>query len=138
MAMTTGIINGTDVGLYIGTSLIANSKTCSISISHSPRRSHNKDTNGYEVGRPGALSWTINNDGEFAFDAAYGADDLIDAILARTKLTIKMSTEAVGDWKLSGDIYLDSFEMSAGSEEDATFSISGSNAGPLTKAIIAT
>ena len=136
--MTTGIINGTDVGLYIGSSKIANSKSCSISITHSPRRSHNKDTGGYEVGRPGAISWSINQDGEFAFDAAYGAEDLIEAILDRTKLTIKMSTEDSGDFRLTGDIYLDSFEWNAGSEEDATFSISGSNASALTKETITT
>lgn len=136
--MTTGIINGTDVGLYIGANKIANSKSCSISVTHSPRRSHNKDTSGWEVGRPGALSFSINQDGEFAFDAAYGAEDLVEAILARTKLTIKCSTEDSGDWRLTGDVYLDSFEWNAGSEEDSTFSISASNAGPLTKEAITT
>jgi len=137
MAQTAGIVNGTDFGLYIGVSKIANAKTGSISVTHSPRSSVNKDTGGWELARPGSLKWTVSQDTEFAFDAAYGAEDLIEAILACTKLTVKFSTENIGDFRLTGDIYLTDFSLSADAEADTTFSISGTAASALTKEIIA-
>lgn len=130
---TTGIVNATDFGIYVGVAKIANSTGSTISISQALRTSVNKDDGGWEKSLPGARSWSMSGDGEFQFEANYGPEDLIAAILNRTKISIMFSTEVTGDMRLKGDAYVESFESSGGAEENATFSYSFKGTGPITK-----
>jgi predicted secreted protein len=130
---TLGIVNATLIGIYVGTTKIANCKSGSLSLSQSFRTSTNKDDLGWEKNLPGARSWSISGDAEFAFDAAYGAEDLVTAINDRTELTLKFSTEVATDMRFTGAAYCESFELSGGAEENASYSFGFKGTGALTK-----
>jgi predicted secreted protein len=136
MAMQTGIINATTLGIYVGSTKIANLTGANLSVTQGLRTSVNKDDGGWEKSHPGARSWSMGGDSEFAFDAGYGVDDLYDAIFNRTKLTIKFSTEIAGDYDFEGDAYLESLELSGGAEENATYSFSLKGTAALVRATI--
>jgi len=133
---TAGIVNATLIGIYVGTSKIAMATSGSLSINQALRTSINKDDGGWEKSFGGARSWNMSGDSEFAFDSTYGPSQLADAIIAGTKLTLKFSTEVVGDIKFSGEAYIETFEISGGAEENATYSYSFKGTGAITKATV--
>jgi hypothetical protein len=136
MAQQTGIINATTFAIYVGASKIASLTGTSLSVNQGLRTSVNKDDGGWEKSNPAARSWSVSGDGEFSFDAGYGIDDLYDSIANRTKLSVKYTTLIVGDYDFSGDVYLETLELSGGAEETETYSVGMKGTGPLTRAII--
>jgi len=136
MAMQTGIINATTLAIYIGTTKIAKLTNVSLSLNQALRSSVNKDDGGWEKSLHGARSWSLSGDSEFAFDSDYGIDDLVDAIISRTTLTVMLSTEISGDYKFSGSALLESIELSAGTEENATYSFSMKGTGAISRTTI--
>jgi len=134
--MQIGIINATTMAIYIGATKIAALTNVSLSLNQALRTSVNKDDGGWEKSLPGARSWGMSGDSEFAFDAGYGVDDLVDAIINRTTLTVMLSTEVSGDYKFSGSALLESIELSGGAEENATYSFSLKGTGAITRATI--
>jgi len=130
---STGYQNGTDIGLYIGGTLIAYGTSTDFDVSMSAREASNKDSNGWAEKREGQLSWTASGEFIFAEDAAYGFEDLFDSMVARTLLTVKVSTETAGDKAYSGSAYITSLSKSAPNEDTSTYSLSLEGTGALTK-----
>lgn len=133
---TTGILNATLIGIYVGTTKIANATSGTLSVTQNLATSINKDDGGWEKSAPAARSWEVSGDSELAFDAAYTIDDLFTAITSRTKLSLRFSTEVTGDQRFTGDAYITSLEVSAGTEENATYSYSFKGTGALSLAVI--
>jgi len=139
-----GIINATNIKLYVVTEVgppvvvtpVANATSGTLSVNQALRTSINKDDLGWEKSLPGARSWSMSGDSELAFDAAYGIDDLQAFIQARTPMSVKFSTESEGDTYFSGTAYLESIEVTGGTEENATYSYSLKGSGLLTKDVI--
>jgi len=134
---TTGIVNGNDLGLFIGEVFIACTTDATISLSREVIEATCKDNGGARQVLGGSLSWTMTAAGLWKFDAAYGIEDLVDAILADTTLTARWSMESstIGDFYLEGSVKVTSVEASSPVNGAATWSVTFEGSGLPTKVI---
>jgi predicted secreted protein len=77
-------------------------------------------------------SGTISVSALYAEDAAYGVDDLMTSWAARTAIVVKFSTEVTGDHFWSASAYITSLEVSAGMEDNVTYSATFELTGAIT------
>lgn len=130
---TTGVVNGTDLLVYVGTVAVACATSHTLNIGQDMRDTSSKCSAGYKTQLPGQRNWTIDGEGLFAFDSPYGFSDLYTLWSTRAKVTLKFSTEVAGDKRYSGEAYLSSLSASAPNEDNTTFSFSFEGTGPLTE-----
>ena len=133
---TAGVMNGTLLGVYVGTTLVAHATEGSISLSMDTRDISSKDSAGTRALLEGMKSGSISMSALYAEDAAYGADELYTAMGARTPLAVKFSTEVSGDHFWSASAYLTSLEVSAGTEDNVSFSATFELTGAITYAAV--
>ena len=133
---TSGVMNGTLLGVYVGTTLVAHATEGSISLSMDTRDISSKDSAGTRALLEGMKSGSISMSALYAEDGAYGADDLYTAMAARTPLAVKFSTEVSGDHFWSASAYLTSLEVSAGTEDNVTYSATFELTGAITYAAV--
>ena len=129
---TTGIINGTALGVYIGGTLITHSTSANISFSMETRDASTKDSLGYRAILEGQRSWTIEAEGMTALDATYGFEELFAAWVARTVLTVKFATPDGSDQFYQGTGYCTSLSVDSGVEDSSTFSATFEMSGAVT------
>ena len=129
---TTGIINGTDLLVYVGGTAITHSTSASISFSMETRDASTKDSAGYREILEGQRSFTIEAEAMTALDAAEGFEELFAAWVARTALTIKFGTGDATDQFYQGTGYCTSLSMDSGVEDSSTFSASFEMTGTVT------
>lgn len=130
---TTGIINGTDLLVYVGTTAIASATSHTLNIGNDMRDTSNKSSAGWKEQLAGQRNWTIDGEGLFSFDAAYGFTQLFTLMTNRTKVTVKFAGPS-GDKKWSGDAFLSSLSASAPNEDNTTYSFTFEGTGALTEA----
>ena len=146
MAAQDGQINGTELGVYIGGTLIAYSTSATLNVNHSTRSTSNKEDGGWETAMEGYRNWDVSCDALYAWlDPAGSAisnktlSDLFTAyITTRASFTITFgstSTTGVGFTKYTGDAWMTSASISAPLEDTATFSVSFQGSGALTQTI---
>lgn len=133
---TSGITNGTLIGLYVGGTKIANLISNDLDISMATRETTNKDSGGWKSSLGGALSWTCSAEGYFDEIATYGFDELFAVLTARTAVTVMISSQVTGDKKYSGSALLTSLKRSHPTEDNVTFSCSCEGTGVLTEATV--
>jgi len=135
MAQTTGIINGSDLKIMIaaegGTELIVDNITdCSISVTNEMRDSTVKANAGYRALLPGMTSATLSFSSMYATDSAAGTgyEALSGFQLAKTKLDIRFThvigqaaAENAGDYRYQVKGYIESLELSGGTEDNAVY-----------------
>lgn len=130
----TGIINATNIAIYVGTVKIANAKSATVSLSMDQIDISTKDSAGWNVKSPGQRSWSMSGDGLVAFDTAsasyYTANDINNALINRTLIVAKFTTNATGDYEYTGSGYFGSVETSAGVEDAVgmSYTIEGTGA----------
>ena len=129
---TTGIINGTDLLVYVGGTAITHSTSASISFSMETRDASTKDSDGYREILEGQRSFTIEAEAMTALDATEGFEELFAAWVARTALTIKFGTSDSDDQFYQGTGYCTSLSMDSGVEDSSTFSASFEMTGQVT------
>ena len=134
---TTGIMNGTLLGVYVGSTLIAHATEGSISLSMDTRDATTKDSSGSRALLEATKSGTISVSALYAEDATYGVDDLMTAWSGRTQLTVKFSTEVSGDHYWSAAAYVTSLEVSSGMEDNVTYSATFELTGAITYSTVA-
>lgn len=134
---TTGIMNGTLLGVYVGSTLVAHATEGSISLSMDTRDATTKSSSGYRELLEGTRSGSISVSALYANDAAYGTNDLMTAFSARTTLVVKFSTEVSGDDYWSATCYLTSLEVSAATEDNASYSATFEISGAVTFTTVA-
>ena len=136
MTQTTGVINGTNMLVYLNGTAIAGSKTCEFSLKHAPRETTTKDDAGWDTKAEGLRSWTGKCDGLVAFDASnIGYDDLFGFIAARTKLYVKFSNENTGDNYYHGYVYLTDISMTMPDNTSAGYTCAFDGTGVLTDTV---
>jgi len=145
--MANGQLNGTDLGVYIGGTLVAYSTSATINVNHSPRSTSNKEDGGWESAMEGYRNWDVSCDALYAWLDPDGNpitnDTLSDMFTAyiytRTKfeLTFGVTTTTSGDTKYVGDAWMTSASLSAPNEDTATFSVSFQGTGTLTQTVTA-
>jgi TP901-1 family phage major tail protein len=136
MATTAGVINATDIGIYVGATKIANITSGSLSLTHGTREITTNDSAGWEGTAPGKRGWEISGDSLFTFDAAFTFDDLFAIFIARTLVTLKQSTENAGDKKYTGTAYLTALSCTGSTEDNETYSYTFKGSGSLVEATI--
>ena len=130
-------MNGTLLGVYVGSTLVAHATEGSISLSMDTREVTTKDSNGMRELLEGTKSGSISVSALYAEDAAYGVEELMTAWANRTALTVKFSTEVSGDHYWSANAYLTSLEVSASTEDNASYSASFELTGAVTYSTVA-
>tara|TARA_R110002020_G_scaffold198227_3_gene399429 strand:- start:1930 stop:2385 length:456 start_codon:yes stop_codon:yes gene_type:complete len=135
MALTTGIINGSDLKVIIGADggtlkVIENVTDCSISVTNEFRDATTKQNAGYRTQLPGMTSATMSFSALYASDSASGEgfNDLSTLQLAKTKCEARFTHvigagagENAGDYHYIVKCYIESLELSGGTEDNATF-----------------
>lgn len=137
--MTTGVVKGNDLGIFIGAIFIGCTTEATISISREVIEATCKDNDGARQILGGSLTWTMTASGLWKFDAGYGISDLMDAILNDTTLTAKfgLETEVSGDFYLTGSVKVTSVEATGSVNDAATWSVTFEGTGLPVKTPIA-
>ena len=130
-------MNGTLLGVYAGSTLIAHATEGSISLSMDTRDATTKDSSGTRDLLEATKSGTISVSALHAEDAAYGVDDLMTAWSGRSTLTIKFSTEVTGDKYWEASAYVTSLEVNSGMEDNVTYSATFELTGAITYGTVA-
>tara|TARA_R110002073_G_scaffold103034_1_gene233469 strand:+ start:286 stop:723 length:438 start_codon:yes stop_codon:yes gene_type:complete len=143
--MANGQLNGTDLGVYIGGTLVAYSTSATLNINHSPRSTSNKEDGGWETAMEGYRTWDVSCDALYAWlDPAGSAisNETLSEIFtgyihtrASFTLTFGVTSTTTGDTKYTGTAWLTSASLSAPNEDTATFSVSFQGSGALTQTI---
>ena len=135
MAVTTGIINGSDLKVIIGADggtlkLIDNVTDCSISVTNEFRDATVKANAGYRAQLPGMTSATMSFTALYNSDAATGQgfNDLSTLQLNKTKCEARFthvlgtgSGENAGDYHYIVKCFIESLELSGGTEDNASY-----------------
>jgi len=130
---TTGIFNGSQYTVMFETDgttpVVADHVTdLSVSVSTETRDTTTKNNGGYRALLPGLKSLTVNFTAYYAGDATNGYDELMVDFLAGAKQDVKVvsydwdtSSEEAGDKELVFEAYITSLELSAGTEDNASY-----------------
>ena len=139
---TTGIFNGTNLVVLVGTEVVAHSTSCSLSVSADLPDATTKSSGGWAEEIAGLRNWSLTTDGLATVDPT-GVDfvvgDIFTSLNNRTKVTVKFttvsgSTPVVGDLYWSGEAFVESLDVTADMESPATYSVSFTGTGVLTQA----
>jgi len=143
--MANGQLNGTELGVYIGGTLVAYSTSATLNINHSPRSTSNKEDGGWETAMEGYRTWDVSCDALYAWLDPTGSaisNETLSEIFtgyihtrASFSLTFGTTGSTSGDTKYVGDAWLTSASLSAPNEDTATFSVSFQGSGILTQTI---
>ena len=133
------IFNGTNLGVYIGGTLIAAATDCSLSLNMETIDITTKDSAGYRELLGGLKSGSISCSGLIDYLDASNKDitDLWTAWENRDSLTLKFAkaNEATGELSFSASGFITSLEQSGGTEDTATYSATFELTGAITDTI---
>ena len=130
---TTGIFNGSQYTVMFetdgSTPVVADHVTdLSVSVSTETRDTTSKNNAGYRALLPGLKTLTVNFTAFYAGDATNGYDELMTDFLAGNKQDVKVcsfdfdaSSEEAGDKEIVFEAYINSLELSAGTEDNASY-----------------
>lgn len=117
---TTGKVKGTLMLLYVDGVAISGTTSHSMSNAVNMMDATTKDSGGKEEVLPGLRTDSIGFDYLVAFDATYDITLLFALIKNKTKVTLKLGTEVVGDPRYTGSAYLESLETTMGNEANVS------------------
>jgi predicted secreted protein len=130
---STGIFNGSTYTVMFETDgtpvVIADHVTdLSVSVSTETRDTTSKNNGGYRALLPGLKSLSVNFTAFYAQNATNGYNELMVDFLAGNKQDVKVAaidwdneTEIVGDQEIIFEAYITSLELSAGTEDNASY-----------------
>jgi predicted secreted protein len=139
---TTGIFNGTNLVVLVGSEVVAHSTSCSLSVSVDLPDATTKSSNGWADEIGGLKSWSLTTDGLATVDptgANYVVGDIFTQWSSRTAVTVKFttvsgSTPVNGDLIWYGSAFIESLDITADMESPATYSVSFTGTGILNQA----
>jgi predicted secreted protein len=139
---TTGIFNGTNLVVLVGTEVVAHSTSCSLSVSADLPDATTKSSGGWANQIAGLRSWSLTTDGLTTVEPTstnYSVGDIFSALNGRATVTVKFttangSTPIVGDLIWSGSAFVESLDITADMESPSTYSASFTGFGQLTQA----
>lgn len=131
------VFNGTNLGVYVGGTIIAAATDCSLSLNMDTIDITTKDSAGYRELLAGLRSGSMSCNGLIDYQSSnQDTVDLVTAWTNRTSLTLKFSNEITGDQSYTASGFLTSLEQSGGTEDTATYSASFELTGVVTPATI--
>ena len=124
MAVTCGIINGSDFLVYVEGVAIAHATSHSLNVTQATRDATTKDNLGWRSKLSGMREWSCTADGLISLDqsAILGTTDLFTLMTNRTTVTVKFATDNSGDAYWGGEAILSSLNLDAPMEENGTYS----------------
>lgn len=139
---TTGVFNGTQLVVLVGTEVIAHATSCSLSVSADLPDATTKQSGGWAEEIGGLRSWSITTDGLATVEptgTSYVVGDIFSALNGRTAVTVKFTTAngntvVAGDLVWSGSAFVESLDITADMESPVTYSASFTGTGQLTQA----
>ena len=139
---TTGVFNGTQLVVLVGTEVIAHATSCSLSVSADLPDATTKQSGGWAEEIGGLRSWSITTDGLATVEptgTSYVVGDIFSALNGRTSVTVKFTTAngntvIAGDLVWSGSAFVESLDITADMESPVTYSASFTGTGVLTQA----
>lgn len=129
MTQTAGVINGTDLRLYVGDTTpitVAYATNCTFDATMETRQTIHKDNpgTGWQEFAAGSKSATLSTDVLMNEDSATNDPyDLFALLSAGTQVSWYFSTEVAGNRRLYGEGLITSFSIAAPVEENATYSV---------------
>ena len=129
---TTEIINGTSLIMYIGDVAIGSATGHTLSVKMATRDATTKSSAGWAAKLAGLRSWDAGGNGFVCFADTYGSEELIAAAIARTAVTVKLSTEVSGDTYYSGSGFFTGCDLDTPVEESSTYTFTIEGTGALT------
>lgn len=134
------IYKGKNVRISLEGKTLWHGTEASITISTNMEAIATKDTNG-TVNSPSNYEWSASLSGLVADKAAenltqHGFKDILAFQLANTELDFEFTTDDVGDFVLSGKVYINNAEMTAAVEGSMTGSFQFTGNGDLTLAVV--
>src|SRR5690606_14669067 len=136
MALTTGVVNGNNVLLYVDGDAVACSTNAEISYTNELIEVTCKDNGGAKQYLLGSGDWTITVEMFWKFDATFGAGDMWDLALNKTEVEAMFSNENTGDFRLVGNALITSINGVAPLNGGCTCSVTLQGTGTLTKETI--
>lgn len=133
---STGQSKGNELLVYVDGTAVAYTKGGALNINNDMLDATSKDSDGWKDTLPGLRSWTIEGDGLYNFDAAFGVSDLFALINNKTQVSLKFTTNESGDKYYTGNAYLTSLSVEAPNEDLTTFSFSFEGDGALSEATL--
>ena len=139
---TTGIFNGTNLVVLVGTEVVAHSTSCSLSVSADLPDATTKSSNGWADQIAGLRSWSLTTDGLATVEstgANYIVGDIFSALNGRGTVTVRFTTVSTGstvvplDLVWSGLAFVESLDITADMESPVTYSASFTGQGQLTQ-----
>lgn len=151
MAETAGIRNGSGLTVYFsgtdGSEVIVDHITdFTYSINVDMIDVTTKNNGGFQASLPRQKSASLSLTAFYAVDATNGYEELVNAWLNGTKQFVKVTsvdysngtaTEHVGDKKYEFGAYIESVELSAGTEDNASYTVNFRSEGAITETTIA-
>jgi len=122
MAQTLGILNGTNIKLFIDGTAITGITAMNLALAVNMRDASTKDSGGKEEVLPGMSSATMGVDFFVAEDAAFPYNNLFDEYINKTKVAFKYSNENVGDTRYKGSAFLESLDRDDPLEDNVSAS----------------
>jgi len=133
------IFNGTELGVYMDSTLIAAATDCSLSLNVETIDITTKDSAGFRELLGGVRSGSISVSGLVDYLDASNKDvtDLWTAWEARTAVTVKFAkaNETTGELSFSASAIITSLEQSGGTEDTATYSATFELTGAITDTV---
>ena len=151
MASWDGQINGSEINVFLVGSgpnaLIGYGTNATLNINHSPRSTSSKESGGWDESMEGMRSWDVSCDCLYAWLQPDGSaltttslSDMFTAYIAtRAQFLITFGANTaesgIGKTKYSGQAWLTSANITAATEDTATFTVSFQGSGVLTQTI---
>ena len=123
---TSGVFNGTDLLIKVGTSgsevVVGHTTSCSISLSLDMADATTKDSAGWSESIAGLKSGEISFDGLVDYSDSQNAIELADLLIARTQISAVFGTATTGDAIYTASGYISSLEQTADMESSVSYS----------------
>lgn len=132
---TSGIVNGTDLRIYMGGVAIGHATACSLDLTRETRETLTKDApgGGWATAEVGRKSATLSTDGMFSYDTTNKKfSDLFTAFDNGTLLLLRFTTDETSDTYWEGSGYITSLNLSAPVEDNTTYSATFTVNGAIT------
>lgn len=137
MAATSGIMNGSQLRVQfadatdpLATTAVDHLTDLSVSFSTETRDTTTKDNGGYRAILPGLKTLTVNFTAFYAADASNGYEELFSNMEDGDLLDVKVASydqatdnEITDDMDVTFTAYCTSLELSAGTEDNASYTV---------------
>ena len=139
--MATGLVNGTDLVLYVGDTnavAVAFATSCSLEISMDEIDQTNKDSGGWKSIIGGLRSWSVSAEALYQNEAESSKKAFTDfwsLVDSRTSVDIEFAvvggSAADQNKYYAGKAFVTSLSVNGGTEDQATFSVTLTGTGEL-------